>query len=145
MNLYRQQKNRQQEQINSFLSAHAFFAFDKGQYEKGLEKLGLTEADAGRLVPITGGGYLLQEYADELTGLLQSFRQERQDAINDQETGKQFAVDMFTAALNDYEYSYTGDTGEALEALGYTPAEIDSSPVLKDALAIAKHMAGGTE
>ena len=137
MNKYRMMKNQQQERVNAFLHEHAFFAFDKGQYLQGLEKLGLTEADAGQLVAISGGGYLPQEYADELTGLLQSFRQERQEAVNDQETGRQFAIDMFAAVLNDYEYGYTGDTGEALEALQLTQEEINSDPVLKDALETA--------
>ena len=146
MNLYRQQRNRQQDKINTFLKNYAFFAFDPAQYRQGLQKFGLAEADAaGRLAPISGGGYLLREHESELTSLLQSFNQERQDAINDPETGLQFSIDMFYTTLIDYEYSYTQDAGEALEALRITPDEIEGSPVLQTALNIAKQKAGGTE
>ncbi len=141
MNLYRTQKSRQQEQVNNFLKEYAFFAFDKEQYRKGLQKLGLTEAEAEQLTPIGSGGYLLQDKVKNYISLLQSFSRERQAAIDDPETGLQFAIDMFYTALVNTEYGYTREPGEALQALGYSQEEIAASPVLSTAFDIAEQKA----
>ena len=124
MNLYTKQKKAQQARINDFLHKYAFFAFDEDQFKEDLESLGPTKEDTGQLVRIQGGGYVLKEKVPELKQMLQDFAEERQAAINDPDTGQQFAIDMFRTELNDHEYSYTGDPTEAFEALGYTMQEI---------------------
>ena len=142
MNLYRQQQSDQQARCSSFLNKYAFFAFDKDQFKGGLQKLGLTEADAGQLVRIPGGGYMLKEHAPAFKQMMQEFETERQTAMHDTNTGRQFTIDMFRTELNDHEYSYTGDPAEALEALGYTLEEIFDDPYLLETFKEAAREAG---
>lgn len=133
MNLYRQQRDDQQRRCSAFLNKFAFFAFSKEQFEKGLEGLGLAESDTDLLVKIPGGGFMFKDMAPEFMKMMKAFDRERQAALKDPKTGRQFAIDMFRTELNNHEYSYTGDPTEALEALGYTPEEVRENPLLYDA------------
>ncbi len=142
MNLYRALQEDQQARCNSFLNKYAFFAFSKDQFDKGLQKLEITEADAGQLVRIPGGGYMLKEHAPAFKQMMQDFNKERLEAMHDTQTGRQFTIDMFRTELNDHEYSYTGDPAEALEALGYTLEEIFDDPYLLETFKEAAREAG---
>lgn len=133
MNLYREQRDDQQRRCSAFLKQYAFFAFDKEQFAKGLDRLGLGESDTDLLVKIQGGGFMLKDKAADFLQMMAAFDQERKAALEDPETGRQFAVDMFRTELNNHEYSYTGDPTEALEALCYTPEEIRADPRLFEA------------
>ena len=133
MNLYRMQEAEHQRRVNDFLGKYAFFAFDEKQFNEGLAKLGIAPGTEGALVSIPGGGYLLADRGQELKDLLSKNSQERADAIRDTDTGAQFAYDMFRAALNDTEYSYSEDEEDALQRLGYSMQDIESDPILKPA------------
>ena len=133
MNLYRMQEAEHQRRVNDFLSKYAFFAFDEKQFNEGLAKLGIAPGTEGALVSIPGGGYLLADRGRELKDLLRKNSQERADAIRDTDTGPQFAYDMFRAALNDTEYSYSEDEEDALQRLGYSMQDIEADPILKPA------------
>lgn len=135
MNLYQQQKHQQQEVINEFLKQYAFFAFSDAQFKEGLQAMGITEQEApAALVSFGAGGYIRREYANQLKEILAQPIRERAAALADPETGPQFAFDMFLYELNNHEYSWTGDTGEALEALGYSFDDVAADPVLSEAL-----------
>lgn len=132
-NLYQIQRDDQQRRVDAFLHKYAFFAFSKDQFSEGLQRLGLTETDAGRLVRIFGGGFLLREKAADFKNLMSSLSEERRDALKQPETGRQFARDMFYTELLNHEFTYTGDSQETLEALGYTLQEVREDPVLNEA------------
>lgn len=136
MNLYKELKDRQQERMNAFLHRYAFFAFSEEQYTAGLQKLGLSP-DAG-IVSISGGGYLPEGKAAEFCRILEKAGAERRAALDDPESGAQFALDMFQYELANHEYGYTGDAAETLAALGYTPEEVQNSDRLREALAKAE-------
>ena len=131
MNLYVEQKNKYQRKINEFLHRNAFFAFNEQQYKNGLKRLKTTESD---LQPIPGNGYILKGQAPKLYGLVNEMREARTEAINDPETGLQFARDMFLYELRNHEYLYTADPEEAVNALGYSMNEIKKNAKLKCAL-----------
>lgn len=133
MGLYKEQRAGQQRRMNDFLSKYAFFAFSEKQFNEGLKQLGIAPGTKGAIATIPGGGYLLADKAQEFTDILKSFTQERAAAIQDPETGQEFAFDMFLTELYNTEYGYTGDTTEAIEHLGYTLQEIEAEPVLKAA------------
>ena len=135
MNLYRQQKARQEKEINAFFHDNAFFAFNEQQYKDGLKKLGLKESgDELKIISIGAGGYLLTDKKGEYKELFNRIAEERKAAIEDDETGAQFAYDMFYYELNNHEYSYTGRTEDAISALGLSYSEIRENPRLKEAL-----------
>lgn len=135
MNLYAELKEDHQKRVDSFLGKYAFFAFSNDQFEEGMEKLGLTAGKEKDLVRLgSTGGFLLKAKAKDYRELAEAIQQETQAAIDNPETGAQFATDMFLYELANHEYSYTKDTADTLDALGYTQEDIDNSPVLKRAL-----------
>lgn len=143
INLYVKQRDDQQRRANDFLHKYAFFAFSEEQFDAGMKKLGLAEGDEKHLFRIQGGGYLLASHARDFTKMLNDFAEERKAALNDPQTGRKFAYDMFFYELANHEYSYTGDADETLEALGYTAEDVEADPMLKEALMEAKKKAGG--
>ena len=135
METYRQMTQRQQKEVNAFLSAHAFFAFSPDQYDKGLQKFSITKEDAPTLLcSIGAGGYMLKERNAEYEDLACRLYQEREAAIRDPETGYQFALSMFEYELANHEYIITGDAEETLSALGLSFDEVVSDPTLSAAL-----------
>lgn len=138
MNLYQKLKKSQQERINDFLHVNAFFAFSEKQFKEGVKKLGIPEGATGVLVPLGNtGGFILKEKVQEYKAIVAQTVAETQAALDDPDTGADFAYQMFFAELANHEYSYTGSTWETLDALGYTLEEVDKNPVLKAALAKA--------
>lgn len=135
-NLYQTMRDRQQAEVNDYLKEGAFFAFSDKQFKAGLEKLGIAEEDAGKRLSRLGstGGYMVKERVAGLKALLDKNDQERQEAIEDPETGRQFVFDMFFYELNNHEYIITGSTEETLDALGLSWEDIKKSPILSQEL-----------
>lgn len=123
-NLYREMKNRHAAEMNAFSKANMFYAFSDDQFNAGLRKLGIAPGTPDAVCRVAGGGYVRAEKAEELADMLQRMDNEVDSSAR---SNPQFALDMFRAALNDTEYSYTGDSSEALGLLGY-----DISDILKD-------------
>lgn len=136
MSAYTDMRDRQQQAVNDYLNKYAFFAFSDQQFERGLEKLGIPEDEAGkRLFSLGGtGGYMLKERSAGFHDLMSAADLERQQAIEDPDTGAAFAYDMFFYELNNHEFCITESTGETLDALGYTREEVQKHPVLRPAL-----------
>ena len=55
-------------------------------------------------------------------------------AIAEDQTGEGFIYEMFLCELDNHEYNYTRDTGDTLDALGYTAKEVIDNPRLKRGL-----------
>lgn len=135
-NLYQTLRDRQQAEVNDYLKEGAFFAFSDKQFKAGLEKLGIAEEDAGKRLSRLGstGGYMVKERVAGLKTLLDKNDQERQKALDDPETGRQFAFDMFFYELNNHEYIITMSAEETLDALGLTWEDIKTSAILSQEL-----------
>lgn len=58
----------------------------------------------------------------------------RQEALDDPETGRQFAFDMFYYELCNHEFCLTEDPEETLDALGFTWEDIKASAILSQEL-----------
>ena len=119
-------KDKKQKVINEYLNKYAFFAFNEKQFKAGLEKLDISEEEASKRISRLGdtGGYILKERARGLKDLLDAADQEIANAVNDPETGEEFAYQMFRYELDNHEYCLTCDEDETLEALGYSWEDI---------------------
>ena len=135
MNLYDQQRHEQQKRMNDFLDQYAFFAFNEKQFSDGIAKLG---TETGSIVSIGGGGYVLKEKIFSLTDLMKRAQRERKEALEDPETGSQFAYNMFYSELANHEYGYTGRADDALDALGVSWEDLAASPMLREAFEKAR-------
>lgn len=112
---YREMKRRQQEEINTFPMA---FAFSKTQLAEGMLKLGLQPDDTDRVVSIGGGGFVRKTDVEAFHRMFRLHRLERKSAMDADQTGDGFLLEMFRCELADHEYGYTRDAEPALDALG---------------------------
>lgn len=136
MNQYRKLSEDHQERVNVFLNKYAFFAFNEKQFQDGLQRLGISEEDAGKKLVRMGstGGFMLKEHTAEYAALAEGIADEVDKAVHDPSTGPSFAYDMFYYELANHEYSYTGCKEDALDALGYTWEDIRKDEILQTAL-----------
>lgn len=86
------------------------------------------EKDLDKIVSIGAGGYIQKKDRSLMHETFDRHRRERKEAIAADQTGEGFIFDMFLYELNNHEYGYTGDTSEALEALGLTAQEVVDDP-----------------
>lgn len=128
MNRYMGLKQRQQAEFNAFPMQ---FAFSQRQFAEGMAALGLTSTDTDKIYSASGGGFYRKEDSQRLKDTKDRFDRELSEAIAADATGDGFIYEMFLCELNNHEYGYTRDTEEALDALGYTAAEVLSDPRLK--------------
>ena len=70
---------------------------------------------------------------------------ELKEAIASDATGEGFIFDMFLYELDNHEYGYTGDTTDALEALGFTAQEVVDDPRLNRGICKAHQVIMGRE
>lgn len=118
---YQEMKKRQQEEVNAFPMA---FAFGKTQLAEGMRKLGLQPGDTDQVVPIGGGGFVRKTDAEALRQMFRFHRLERKSAMDADQTGNGFLLEMFRCELADHEYGYTRDAEPALDALGITVEDL---------------------
>ena len=132
---YRELRERQQQEVNNF---PFIWAFNEKQLAEGMQRLGLDPAtDKDQLQSIGAGGIIRKTDAEAMRAMFERHRRELQEAIAADKTGEGFIYDMFYTELANHEYSYTGDVGDALDALGITPAQIESNRALARGLALA--------
>ena len=128
MNRYMELKQRQQAEFNAFPMQ---FAFSERQFAEGMAALGLAPTDTDKIYSAPGGGFYRREDSQRLKDMMNRFDRELAEAVAADETGEGFVYEMFLCALDDHEFGYTMDTEEALDALGYTAAEVLGDPRLK--------------
>ena len=122
---YRELKDRQQKEIDSF---PMMWAFSEKQLKEGMEKLGVK--DMGELKTIAPSGFVRKTDYKALWDLIHRHQQELKDEIEADKTGEGFIYDMFYTELANHEYSYTGDPTEALRACSIQPLQIEKDPRL---------------
>ena len=128
MNRYADLKRRQQQEFDAFPMQ---FAFSNRQFAEAMSALGLKPTDTDKVYRAPGGGIYRQEDSPRLKAMMDRFDRELQEAIAGDETGDGFIYEMFLYELDNHEYSYTMDTEDTLDALGYTADEVLGDPRLK--------------
>ncbi len=129
MNRYAELRKRQQAEFNMLPLG---FAFSDKQFKEMMKGWGLDpEKDVDKLYSIPGGGFIQKSDHALLHETTKRHRAELQAAIDADETGEGFVYEMFLYELDNHEFGYTGDTEDALDALGYTADEVLGNPRLK--------------
>jgi len=126
-NLYRELRDKQENDVNSF---PMMFAFSTQQFNEGMLKLGLTAQDTDKIYSIGGGGYILKTDSLLLSNMMNNHSIEMQNNIDNDLTGDGFIFDMFLYELCNHEYSYTGDISDTLNCLDLTINDINNSKTL---------------
>lgn len=137
METYSELRSRQQKEFNAF---PLHFAFGDEQIKKKFDELGLdSDKDLDKIIIIKGtGGFLLKKDGLAFEEMNKRHKRELDDAIARDKSGRGFIYQMFLYELNNYEYGYTSDDSDALDALGYSIADIESNPTLKTGFEKAK-------
>lgn len=132
MNEYRNMNNRQSEELRTIPSN---FAFTEEMIKERIRAHGLAPSDTDRICIVADTGvFYLGDNAIRYREMRSRHQREREDAIAADKSGFGFIYQMFLATLNDREYAFTENTDEALEALGYSTADIEADPRLKRGL-----------
>jgi len=114
MNVYKQLKDAHSAKINSF---PMFFAFDRKQFDEGLQKLNTTET---QVLKIGAGGFIRAADLRNFQALLDDMNEELERKLTDPD----FFYHAVRYELNNHEYSYTYDAGEALRALNLSFSDL---------------------
>jgi hypothetical protein len=118
-------KNRQQKEVDAF---PFFFAFNPKQFNDGMEKFGLQPDETDKIYKLGNtGGFYLRTDADKLNEMFLRHAEEITAAIENDATGDGFIYEMFNHELADHEYIVSGDVSAALDAVGLTFDEVNSS------------------
>lgn len=135
-NSYRELKERQQQEVNSF---PMMFAFSNKQFDEGMEKLGLKPTDTDKIYKLgSTGGYYKKSDSKALHEMFARHEKERQEAIKNDITGEGYIYDMFNYELANHEYGYTMDITDTIDALDLTVEDINSNQALLNGLNKAK-------
>lgn len=132
---YREIKSDSEKDVNAFASKFMFFAFDDKQFAEGMAKLGLDPGDTHRIRNLGGGSFIR---ADKV-GDFQRILNEQNDRIRKASKSESFAFEMFCTELANHEYAITLDPMPAIQATGYTMAEVANNPTLSKALKDAEN------
>ena len=135
MNQYADLKQRQQQEFGTFPMQ---YAFSNQQFAEGMAALGLKPADTDKIYKVPGGGFYRREDGSRLKTMMDRFDQELHEAVAGDKTGDGFIYEMFLYELENYEYGCTMDLSETLDALGYTPEDIQADPRLSHGLERAR-------
>ena len=98
------------------------------------------ENDQDKICSIGYGGFVQKKDADLLHTTTARHEEELAAAIAADPTGDGFICDMFKSELDNHEYSYTMDLSDTLEALGYTPEDINADKRLRHGLERARSL-----
>ena len=135
MNKYYELKQKQQKERNDF---PMFFAFNKKQFNEGMEKLGLNSNDIDKIYSMGYGGFIRKKDSEKFTELFDKHSNEMQSAINSDTTGEGFIFDMFHYELANHEYIITWSLADTLDALDLTLEEVNDNKLLLKGLKLAK-------
>jgi hypothetical protein len=132
MNSYQELKGRHQAEWDNFPMK---FAFNNEQFERGMRELGLEPTDTDKVYKLSfAGGFYRKADAPVLHEMTARHEKEMEDAINGDATGDGFMFDMFYYELGNHEYTYTGELGQTLAALGMTMKDIRKDPRMRHGL-----------
>ncbi|MCL2223788.1 MAG: hypothetical protein FWB96_08290 [Defluviitaleaceae bacterium] len=127
-NSYLALEAKHQKEVNQF---PFFFAFGDEQFEKELAKLGLTLDDTDKICRLDDiGAFCLKSNAPKLKEMFARHERERKEAIAADTTGHGYIYEMFLYELANYEYCYTNDLTDTLNAIGITRKEISEDKAL---------------
>lgn len=124
---YTELKAKHQAEVNAFPLG---FAFSEKQFNEMMANWGLTPDDTDKIYSICIGGYVRKSDSAAMHEMFDRHKAEHEAAMQDDE----YLFSMFNYELANHEYCVTYDVTDALDALGLTLDEINSNPIMADAL-----------
>lgn len=119
---------------DKFNKGKIFYAFNLEQLKEGMESIGLNLKETKKVAYLGAGVYI---HADEIQNY-KKFIYKQHKEFKENMQFYEFAKSAFKSELANYEYCYTMEIDDAINALGYTLDEINNDPLLSKALKTAK-------
>ena len=137
MNRYAVLRRKQEQEIHALPIG---FAFGNRQFEELMRHWGFDpEKDLDKIYQLGDtGGFYKRTDAQLIRDTFHKYEEELQAAIDADPTGEGFIKDMFLCELENHEYSYTGTSEDALEALGLSYEDVAANPKLIHGLELAE-------
>ena len=110
MNKYKEYLKHRSSEINNF---DIIFAFNKGQLEEGIKKLGVSSKD--ELISVNYGGFIRKKDKDSYVAIISNLNKELQKYIEEDDV---FVVQMFKTEMSNLEYGISYDDGEIISSCG---------------------------
>lgn len=124
MNRYEEMNRRHRYEVKNL---PIFFAFSNEQFEEGMKSFGLAPNETDKIFKLDNtGGYYRRDDAEQIHGLIDRQKKERNDAIQADATGDGFIFDMFLWELEQHEFVVTGFWDSTLRAIGMNPKEVEA-------------------
>lgn len=125
---YQEMSKRHQSEVNALPLA---FAFSDRQYKEQLAAWDMTEeeAKAGAIIAIGAGGFIRSTDRDQVFSTFDRIHSEQRAAIEADTTATGYIFQGLKYELINHEYAYTGDTTEAIEAVGLTEEDLKREEV----------------
>ena len=115
------------------------FAFSQEQFQEMMKEWGLRpKKDLDKIARLPFGGFVQKKDVPLIRDTFSRHREELQAAIDADPTGEGFIKEMFLCELENHEYSYTGTSEDALEALGLSYEDVAANPKLVHGLELAE-------
>ena len=127
MSKYTDLKSKHQKEVDAFPLG---FAFNDTQFNEMMARWGLKPTDVREILSIGYGGYVRKDDAKAMNEMFARHEAELKAAMQDPD----FAFEAFDYELGNHEYCYTYELDDTLDALGLTIDEINSDPIMADAL-----------
>lgn len=121
---YLELKWKHQKEFNEF---PVFFAFNRKQFDEGMNKLGLKPNQAKMICSFEGGGFYRKSDRSALVEMLERFVREEKEAMKDDN----YVLEMFEYEMGNHEYDITHSDMKILEACGITVDEFEKNARLK--------------
>lgn len=131
MNGYESLKEKHQKEVNDFPLG---CAFSQDQFEKMMEKFGLSVDDTDKIYSIGGGCYIRRSDIDAFHEMCERQEAERNEAVAEDKTGNEYIYQMFSYELANHEFGYTQELDDTLDACGYTLEEVQANKALRAGL-----------
>ena len=127
METYAELKTRQAKELNEFEGI--FFAFNDGQFQEGMTKIGLPVEDAKQIFYLGVGGYIRKDKSKAFHAMFERHAEEKETRKKEEK----FLFESLVYELCNHEFCITLDPTNALNALGYNKEGINPR-ILKKAM-----------
>jgi len=129
-------KKELDDKLNAELRKYCFYAFDKKQFDEGLEKIKqkldmskYNETNKFNLLPTQMGAYIVADKMQDYKNAFLEYDKKLKSAFENYD----FLVDAIMYEMGNHEYGYMPDDSVILQSLGYNLEQLEENETLKKA------------
>ena len=129
-------KKELDDKLNAELRKYCFYAFDRKQFDEGLEKMKqkldmskYNETNKFNLLSTQMGAYIVADKMQDYKNAFLEYDKKLKSAFENYD----FLVDAIMYEMGNHEYGYMPDDSVILQSLGYNLEQLEENETLKKA------------